>query len=314
MATQSTEQRQPVAVAGSAAKRKRFNWTPYLFILPHFIFFAAFLAWPFFYGIYVSLFEFDFNFPQYRPFVGIQNYLNLFQPGSIQYRNFWRALTNTGIFVLWSLPPLVLLALFLAVLLNGNYAGRNFFRGLYFAPWSLSAVVASLLGWWIFQDQGGLMNIFLRSIGAEPVAWLGSQPWAWVAITIVTVWWTIGFNTIIFLAALQDIPKTLYEAAAIDGANAFQQFLHVTIPMLRPVLVFIITITLIASANLFAQPFIMTRGGPAQSTESVIMRIYIEGFRDFRMGSAAAMSIVFAAALLILTYLNFRFFGRNERA
>jgi multiple sugar transport system permease protein len=312
MATSEQTQGRAVTKRQATSSKRRFSWTPYLFILPHLIFFVAFLGWPLFYGIYTSLFEFDFSFPDYRPFIGLQNYRNLFDPASIQYADFWRSLKNTGIFVLWSLPPLVIVALLLAVLLNGNYPGRNFFRGLYFAPWSLSAVVASLLGWWIFQGQGGLANQFLGSIGLSQVPWLGALPWAWIAITLVTVWWTVGFNTIIFLAALQDIPGSLYEAASIDGANTVQKFFGITIPMLRPVIIFIVTITLIASVNLFAQPLIMTNGGPAGGTESVIMRIYTEGFGAFRMGSAAAMSILVAALLLILTAINFKVFGESQ--
>lgn len=297
--------------ARRATERKRFSWTPYLFILPHLIFFAVFLGWPFFYGIYISLFEFDFLNPEHRPFVGLQNYLNLFQSSSLQFEDFWRSMLNTVYFVLWSVPPLVIVALLLAVLLNNRFKGRNFFRGLYFAPWSLSAVVASLLWWWIFQSQGGLMNYYLSKLGLPQPSWLGVMPWPWLAITIATVWWTVGFNTIIFLAALQDIPESLYEAASIDGASSFQQFRSVTIPMLKSVIVFIITITLLASFNLFAQPFIMTHGGPNQSTEPVIMRIYAEGFQEYRMGSAAAMSVFFAAILLVLTFLNFKIFGRS---
>lgn len=304
----------PSSAPPATRKRGRIPLAPYLFVLPHLIFFAAFLGWPLFYGIYISLFNFDFTLPSFRPFVGLQNYQNLFNPLSLQYQDFWDALKNTGIFMLWSVPPLVILALLLAVLLNGNYRGRNFFRGIYFAPWSLSAVVASLLGWWMFQDQGGIVNTFVRSLGLENVPWLGALPWAWIAITVVTVWWTVGFNTIIFLAALQDIPNSLYEAAAIDGATETQKFFNVTVPLLRSVTVFIITITLIASANLFAQPFVMTRGGPAGGTESIIMRIYAEGFGAYRMGSAAAMSVFVAALLLILTALNFRIFGRRDAA
>ncbi len=308
------EQPQSRAAVGRkpARVKRRFNWTPYLFILPHLVFFIAFLGWPLFYGIYISLFEFDFSFPNYRPFIGLQNYRNLFDPASIQFEDFWGSLKNTGVFVLWSLPPLVIVALLLAVLLNGKYPGRNFFRGLYFAPWSLSAVVASLLGWWVFQNQGGLVNNFLDNLGLPQVPWLGALPWAWIAITLVTVWWTVGFNTIIFLAALQDIPVSVYEAASIDGANTIQQFFGVTVPMLRPVIIFVVTITLIASTNLFAQPLIMTNGGPGGATESVIMRIYAEGFGAFRMGSAAAMSILVAALLLTLTVINFRVFGESK--
>jgi multiple sugar transport system permease protein len=292
--------------------RPRSKATPYLFILPHLVFFGAFLLWPFFYGIYTSLFEYDFLRPERRPFVGLDNYRNLIDSGSTQYDDFWRSMRSTGEFLLWSVPPLVLVALLLAVLLNGRYPGRNLFRTLFFAPYALSATAAAVLWWWIFQPTGGLLNHFLANLGVDGPNWLSSMPEAWAAITIATVWWTIGFNTIIFLAALQDIPAVLYEAAAIDGAGSRQQFLRITLPLLRPVLVLVLTITLIASANLFAQPLIMTAGGPLQRTESIIFRIYVEGIQRNQMGSAAAMSVVVAALLLTLTFINFRLFGRRE--
>lgn len=292
---------------------RRFGLTPYLFILPHLIFFAAFLAWPFLFGLYTSLFEFDFLRPERRPFVGLENYANLVDPGSIQFDDFWRSLRNTGEFMLWSVPPLVVLALLLAVLLNGRFRGRNLFRMIFFAPYTLSVTAAAVLWWWIFQPQGGLLNHLLGMLGVDGQNWLSSMPQAWVAITIATVWWTIGFNTIIFLAALQDIPHTLYEAAAIDGAGAWRQFRHITLPLLRPVMVLVITITLVASANLFGQPFIMTAGGPLQRTEPIIYAIYNEGIVRSQMGSAAAMSVVVATLLLGLTALNFRLFSSRDR-
>lgn len=307
----------PASAASTAARGargpSRLSLTPYLFILPHLIFFGAFLAWPFFYGIYISLFDFDFLRPEYRPFVGLRNYQNLFDPTSLQFQDFWRSMVNTAEFVLYSVPPLVLGALLLAVLLNGRYAGRNLFRGLYFAPYALSVTVAAVLWRWIFQ-QGGLINFYLGELGLPQPSWLGSMPWAWVSLVIATVWWTIGFNTVIFLAALQEIPESLYEAAAIDGANVWDQFRFITVPMLRPVLLFVITITLIASANLFGQPFIMTeKGGPVNQTEPVMLRIYTEGILFNRMGSAAAMSVFVAILLLALTTINFRVFGRGEQ-
>ena len=286
--------------------------TPYLFILPHLIFFGAFLGWPFFFGIYTSLFQFDFLRPERRPFVGLQNYINIFDPSSVQFQNFWRAMINTLEFIGWSVPPLVLGALLLAVLLNGRFHFRNVFRTIFFAPYTLSVTAAAILWWWIFQPRGGLLNQFLSTIGVQGPNWLASNPWAWVSILIATLWWTIGFNTIILLAALQEIPKELYEAAAIDGANASQRFRHVTVPMLRPVLLLVITITLIASANLFGQPFIMTAGGPLQETEPIIYRIYIEGIQRNQMGSAAAMSVFVASLLLLVTALNFKIFGQKE--
>ncbi len=299
------------ATADRTTGRKRFDWTGYLFILPHLLVFAAFLGWPFFYGLYISLFDFDFLRPEYRPFVGLQNYLNLFSPTSIQFEDFWRAMRNTGVFLLYSVPPLVIVALLLAVLLNGKYRGRNFFRTIYFAPYALSPVVAAMLWRWMFE-QGGLINTYQARLGLPQTAWLGDMPWPWVAITICTVWWTVGFNTVIFLTALQEIPASLYEAASIDGANPWQQFVRITVPMLRPVLIFVITTTLLASANLFAQPYIMTGGGPLRQTEPIMLRIYNEGIGANRMGSAAAMSVLVAAILLALTTLNFRVFGRSE--
>ena len=312
MAT-SQQARAQATTATQATAGRRFSWIPYLFILPHLIFFVAFLGYPFFYGIYISLFDFDFLRPEYRPFVGLQNYANLLiNSGSIQFSDFWRAIGNTAWFLLYSVPPLVILALLLAVLLNGKYPGRNLFRGLYFAPYALSVTVAAVLWRWLFE-QGGLIDTYWQSLHLPGVSWLGAQPWAWIAITVCTVWWTIGYNTVIFLTALQDIPESVYEAAAIDGANSFQQFFSITIPMLRPVLVFVITITLIASANLFGQSYIMT-GTQSRviGTESIVQKIYDEGILQNRMGSAAAMSVFVAAVLLILTTINFRVFGRSE--
>jgi multiple sugar transport system permease protein len=302
---------EPLRYPTATQTRKKVSVIPYLFIAPHLLFFAAFLGWPFLYGIYISLFEFDFLRPERRPFVGLKNYANLFNPGSIQFDDFWNGLSNTGEFILWSVIPLVSIALVLAVLLNRNYPYRGVFRTLFLAPYTLSVTVAAVLWWWIFQ-QTGLVNEVLKGIGLQPVNWLGDMPGAWIAITIATIWWTIGFNTVIFLTALQEIPKSLYEAAAIDGANSQQQFWMITIPMLRPVLVFVLTITLIASAQLFGQPYLMTAGGPVKGTETVIHRIFIEGILRNQMGSAAAMSIFVAVLLLVLTYLNFKFFGSTQ--
>lgn len=313
MATSQRAGTQTIATTGSTARR-RVNFMPYLFILPHLIFFVSFLAYPFFYGMYISLFNFDFLRPEFRPFVGFGNYANiLFNRGSVQFENFWTAAANTGQFILYSVPLLVIFALLLAVLLNGNYRGRNLFRGLYFAPYALSVTVAAVLWRWMFEG-GGLIDTYLGRLGLPVLGGLGSQPGAWIGITVATVWWTIGFNTVIFLAALQEIPESLYEAASLDGANRFQQFFSITIPMLRPVMVFVITITLLASANLFGQPHIMTgTNSRAVGTETIVQRIYDEGILQYRMGSAAAMSVLVASILLILTTLNFRIFGRGEK-
>lgn len=308
----------PVHRTPSPLARRRFDSVPYLFILPHLIFFAIFAGFPFFLGLVISLFEYDFLRPEATRFVGLQNYTNLFNSGSVEFPVFWNALGNTIEFVLISVPLLVVVPLALALLLNTKLAGRNIYRAIYFAPWVLSSAVVGLLGFWIFQSQGGLLNYYLRDLGLSTPRWLSSMPWAWHAILIVTVWWTSGFNMIIILAALQNIPAALYEAASIDGANGWQRLLNITIPMLRPVLVFIVIITIIASFNLFAQPLFMTNGGgPAQSggggsTEPIMIRIYNESFVRNRMGSGAAMSFVVAALMMVISYFNFRIFRTRE--
>jgi len=309
-------ERQAVAVAG-ATRRRRINWTPYLFILPHMIFFIVFVGYPFFRGLYLSLLNFDYLRPEATKFVGLQNYLNIFTLGNIKFNEFWNALWNTVQFVIYSVPPLVIIPLLLAVLLNTKTPGRNFFRAVYFAPWVLSVAVIGLLWWWIFQSQGGLINHYLADLHLAQPRWLSTLPWAWVAIVVATVWWTIGFNMIILLAALQDIPEQLYEAAAIDGATGAQAFFRVTLPLLRPVMLFIVTTTIIASFNLFGQPLLMTRGAPAQpsgggGTEPIMLRIYTEGFVRGIQGSAAAMSFIVAAIMIIVSYANFRIFRQQD--
>jgi multiple sugar transport system permease protein len=309
---------QSVGVAqSSAAGKRKFSWTPYLFILPQLIFFLVFVGYPFFYGLVISTLSFDYLRPNDTSFVGLQNYINLFSPDTVKFNEFWNGLINTFEFVIYSVPPLVIIPLFLAVLLNTKVPGRNFFRAVYFAPWVLSVAVVGLLWWWIFQSQGGLLNYYLKDLGLTAPRWLSTMPWAWVSIVIATVWWTIGFNMIIFLAALQDIPDQLYEAAAIDGANKVQTFFRVTLPMLQPVLVFVVTVTIIASFNLFGQPFLMTQGGPPEpggggSTQPIMYRIYNEGFVRPFQGSAAAMSFVVATIMILVSYINFKVFRQRN--
>jgi len=307
----------PMQQGRTRPHRKKFVLTPYLFILPQLIFFIIFVGYPFFNGLFISFLDYDYLRPEKTQFVGLQNYIALFTAGSVKFNEFWNSLINTIEFVIYSVPFLVVIPLGLAVLLNAKIPGRNIFRAIYFAPWVLSVTVISLIWWWIFQSQGGLLNYYLNEIGIKGPNWLSTIPWAWVTIVVATVWWTMGFNMVILLAALQDIPDSLYEAAAMDGANAWQQFWHVTLPMLQPVLLFIVTTTIIASFNLFGQPLMMTRGAPAQpsgggATEPVMLRIFIEGFVRPFQGSAAAMSFLVAMLMIGISYVNFKVFRRKE--
>ena len=287
--------------------------TPYLFILPHLILFAVFILYPFFLGIWISLH--DVNFRGTGPFVGLENFQNLFTPSSIHFPRFWTTLWNTILFVLFSTPTLIGIALFLASMLNTRFRGRNIFRGIFFAPWTLSVAVTGLIWWWLFNGQAGVVTLALRDLVGGSPGWLTTNPWAWLAILIATIWWTIGFNTIILLAGMQAIPVDLYEAAAIDGASRWQQFLYVTLPSLRPVLLLVVTLQVIASFQLLGQPQLMTGGGPPPTeTTPVMMHIYNTGFAGRReLSLAAAMALIVAALMLVVSIINFRFFS-SERS
>jgi len=286
---------------------------PYLFIVPHYLMFIGFVLLPFLFSIVLSTQRYNFtqqtsrtNFPN--------NYVNLFTPDSLYFEQFWKTLWNTVIFVFLSTPALIVAALFLAVLLNGKFRGRNGFRAIYFAPWTLGVAVVGLLWYWILNSQSGLLTIWLNAFGLTSPGWLTETPWAWISILLATVWWTVGFNVIILLAGLQAISADLYEAAAIDGASKWQQFRHITVPSLRPILLLVVTLQIIASFNLVGQPQFMTGGGPGDDTRPVLMYIYETGFLGRQeLGQAAAMALLVAAIMIVVSVVNFKFFS-SERS
>ncbi|MEV0287403.1 MULTISPECIES: sugar ABC transporter permease [unclassified Kribbella] len=278
--------------------------TPYLFLAPYLLLFLLFVVGPALFGFWMSLHDWDFQLPG-KPFVGLQNYKDLFDPLTATAEPFWHGMRATGIFTVASVPFLVAVPLGLAVLLNRKFPGRTFFRAVYFAPYVLGVAVIGLMFRYILDTNFGILNAFLELFGLPEIGWTNDQPWAWISLVLVTVWWTAGFNSIIYLAGLQDIPAEQYEAAALDGAGRWQQFVHVTLPGLRPVTVFIVTITLLASANMFGQALLITQGGPGDTTTTALMVITDIGFSQFRMGQAAAMSYVLAAALAVVSLIAF---------
>lgn len=252
----------------------------------------------------MSLHDWDFQLPG-KPFVGLQNYKDLFDPVSTSAEPFWHGMRATAIFTIASVPFLVTLPLGLAVLLNRRFPGRTFFRAVYFAPYVLGVAVVGLMFRYILDTSFGILNAFLGVFGVPEIGWTNDQPWAFVALVGMTVWWTIGFNAVIYLAGLQDIPVEQYEAAALDGANGWQVFRNVTMPGLRPVFTFVVTITILASANMFGQAVLVTQGGPGDSTRTALMVIADTGLSQFRMGQATAMSYVLAACLAVVSLINF---------
>jgi multiple sugar transport system permease protein len=289
--------------------------TPWLFLAPYLVLFLAFVLIPVVYGLWMSLHNWDQFLPD-KPWVGLSNYADLFDPSSAKSQPFWLAMKATGTFVVLSVPLLVAIPLGIAVLLNRRFRGRNFFRALYFAPYVLGVVVVGLLFRFMLDPNIGALNYLLGQLGfAKDTPWTTALPWGWISLVLMTVWWTMGFNAVIYLAGLQDIDRQLYDAAHVDGATSWQRFRHVTLPGLRPVIVFVITITLLASANMFGQAYLTTQGAPAQRTRTAIMFIAQEGFEDFHLGSAAAMSYVLALFLMALSAGVFFFFRerRDER-
>jgi multiple sugar transport system permease protein len=291
-------------------------WTPYLFILPHFVVFAVFILYPFFLGIWISLH--DSSSLRDGPFVGLNQYLKVLDPSSIHFPRFWNSVWNTILFVLMSVPLLVGVGLLLATLLNQKLRGRNVFRAIYFVPWTLSVAVVGLTWWWIFNSNAGFVPLLLESWFGWSPNFLSSNPWAWITINIATLWWTIGFNTIIFLAGMQSISADLYEAASVDGAGRWQQFRSITLPSLRPIMLLVVTLQILASFQLIGQPQIMTGGGPPSAlggeTAPVLLHIYQTGFEGRReLSFSAAMALIVAAMMIVVSVINFRLFS-SERS
>ena len=309
-----TKKRAPARPGQSTATgiRKQAPATPWLFLAPYLILFVAFVLVPIVFGAWISLHSWDYTLPL-KPFVGGQNYAELFDPASAQSQNFWGSMKATGIFTLFSVPLLLTIPLAVALLMAKKFPGRNFFRAVYFAPYVLGVAVVAVLWRYLLDNNIGLVNYYLGLLGLpNDIAWTTSTPAAWVALIGVTVWWTLGFNAVIYLAALQDIPAELYEAARVDGANGWQQFVNVTLPGLRPVLSFVTIVTLIASVNMFGQSYLITQGGPARETRTAIYQIAETGLRNFSMGSAAAMSYVLTVFLMALSLIVFWLF-REKR-
>jgi multiple sugar transport system permease protein len=292
---------------GTAESTSTFSWTPYVFLAPYLVLFTIFVLVPAIFGLWMSLHNWDYLMPK-QPWVGLQNYINLFTPGSPTAAFFWQSMKATGIFTLFSVPLLVIIPLLVALILNRSFRGRNFFRAMYFAPYVLGVAVVGILWRYLLQPGFGLIDYYLGT----DVPWTTAIPWAWIALVGMTVWWTLGFNAIIYLAGLQDIDPALYDAAKVDGATRWQRFLNVTLPGLRPVLLFIITVTILASANMFGQAYLITQGGPNNETRTAIMYIAQEGLQNFRMGSAAAMSYILALFLVVISILNFKFLSQKE--
>ncbi|HVF16129.1 MAG TPA: sugar ABC transporter permease, partial [Steroidobacteraceae bacterium] len=240
-------------------------------------------------------------------FIAFENYWRL-----LHEPLFWKSLGNTFYFVLLGVPLSIGASLGAALLVNSKVARfRNFFRTVYFAPVVTTLVAVAVVWRYIFHTRYGFLNYALDWVGLGPIDWMGDPHWAMPAIVIMAVWKNFGYNMIILLAALQSIPEDLYEAARIDGASFWQQFRHVTLPSLRPVLLLVSILTMSGYFQLFAEPYVMTEGGPLESTKSVLFYMYDEGFKWWSLGRASAVAFMLFVIIFIVTLVQLRI-GRRE--
>jgi len=266
-------------------KEKRFS---ILFFMPFMVCFILFWLIPFVYGCYMSVNKVSLTKGN-GGFVGLSNYLALFNEASMYASEFIEALKNTVLFVIISVPLLVIIAFILALIIN-NLPDKlkGFFRTIYFMSYAVSVTAVSAIFLWLFNGNGG----FINNIIAKPVSWLESQPFAWIVLAIVTLWWTVGYNMILFINGLNSIDGALYEAASVDGANFLTRLRYITLPGLKNVITYVTLMSIISSFNLYGQSSLITKGGPSQSTRSLIMVIYDTILQKNNLGVGSAMSIV----------------------
>lgn len=284
----------------------RRTGTAYLFLAPFLVLFLVFVLAPAVYGLWISLHTWNPLLPN-QPFVGLENFAQLFTPGSLTSGDFWSSMAATGIFTAASVPFLLIFPLGIALMLNAKIKGGSVFRAVFFAPYVLGVAVIGVIWKYLLDPQLGVVNHVLGALGLpSDIPWTVDVPWAWISLVGATVWWTLGFNTVILLAGLKSINTDLYDAASMDGAGAVRKFFNVTIPGLRPVMMFVSTITILASANMFGQSYIITNGGPGKATRTAIMYIADQGLGQNQMGAASAMSYVLFAFLAVISIINFR--------
>ena len=283
----------------------RFDRAPWWFVAPALLVIAVFFFLPIVAALLISLTDFDIyalaDLANLR-FVGFGNYLKLLQTPS-----FWQALGNTLYFVGAGVPLSIAASLGAALLLHSRLTRfKPFFRTALFAPVVTTLVAVAVIWRYLFNTRYGLLNYALGGLGIDPIDWLGDPHWAMPAIILFAVWKNFGYNMIIFLAGLQSIPEELYEAARIDGASVWRQFASVTLPMLSPVVMLVGILTIAGYFQLFAEPYVMTQGGPLQSTVSVLYFMYEEGFKWWNLGSASAVAFILFLLIFAVTALQLR--------
>jgi multiple sugar transport system permease protein len=284
---------------------RRRSWThkqryaAYLFVLPSLLFLALFVVYPIFSALYFSFTRYTLLEPPL--WIGISHYRDLMTDA-----RFLKAIGNTFLFALMTVPVGTALALLLALAIDRPLRGIMFFRTTYYLPVVTSFVAVSFIWLWIYEPQFGVLNDLFEMLGLPRLHWLRDPSTALLSIAILSIWKNVGYNMVIYLAGLQGIPDHLYEAARVDGANAWQRFWKITLPLLSPTTFFVFVVYFIGALQMFVQAWILTQGGPLDSTLTVVYLIYSNGFEYLKMGYAAAMSMILFLIIAAITYVNTR--------
>lgn len=281
------------------------RYVPYLFLLPAGVILLVFFFIPFFQTILLS-FK-DYSNSIYNPtLVGLQNYIKLFQSPV-----FYKVLLNTFIYLFVAVPILATVPLFLAVLINNKIKGVTLYKILIYLPVIVSIVVAAIAFKWLYADQG-ILNYAMTRLGFESIGWLTDTRFSLISVIIVTIWKGIGYYMMIYLAALMSVPKELYEACDIDGASVWRKHLTVTIPHIMPTIALVSTISAISAMKVFAEIYVMTKGGPLNSSKTIVYYIYERAFENLDLGYASAMAVILLIIVMIFSFINIMCFERNK--
>ncbi len=285
--------------------RLQRNVAPYMFVLPGTVFYLMVTIIPMILGFWMSFHSWSIIRPT-KPWVGLANYQKV-----LANPVFWAALRNTLVYTAGVVPLQMILALLAAMLLNTEIRGRTFFRLLYYLPVVTPLSIAAVIWTWIYNPNMGLLNWFLRTIGFQGRDWLGDPKMAMLSVIIVAIWSGLGYKMVIFLAALQGIPETYYEAAMIDGAGRFDLFRFITLPLLKPATLYVLITSMIGSFQVFGLVKVLTGGGPLDATNVLVMWIHRRAFADYQFGEAAATSFILFAFILAITVIQWKIMGRE---
>ncbi len=278
-------------------KRLKTESAPYLMVSPYLLHLILFIAFPVVFSLVLTVHK--WNIISSMEYVGFDNFIRLFQD-----HLFWKSLLNTLIFLLVHIPLQIIVALGLAYLLNEKIFMRGFFRAVFFLPVVISGVVVSMLWQQIYSYDAGLLNKMLMAIGAGKVGWLSNPNLAMISIALMATWKNVGLYVILFLIGLQTVPKMYYEAADMEGASAWQKFRFITVPAINPTIFMVTILSTLGGFSLFIEPYIMTGGGPLESTLSAMLYIYKQAFEYYHMGYSATLGLSFAFIIMLVMVLQ----------